>query len=95
MKIEYKGNATSDPVDMPQARPRLCQQDLSNYHNATGDYLIMDTVIEPIMDGPIFKLKNEQSHLTKIVVDKISKRVCGINVEFTIIYAGTSKYTFK
>ncbi|KAF7989280.1 hypothetical protein HCN44_007954 [Aphidius gifuensis] len=91
MKVEYRGNATSDPVDIPQARPKLCQQDLSNYHNTTGDYLIMNTVIQPVMGGPIFELRNEQSHLTKIVVDKITKSVCGIDVEFTIIYAGTSR----
>ncbi|KAF7989279.1 hypothetical protein HCN44_007953 [Aphidius gifuensis] len=91
MKVEYRGNATSDPVDIPQARPKLCQQDLSNYHNTTGDYLIMNTVIQPVMGGPIFELRNEQSYLTKIVVDKITKSVCGIDVEFIIIYAGTSR----
>ncbi|KAF7996806.1 hypothetical protein HCN44_002452 [Aphidius gifuensis] len=91
MKIYYKNNALSDPVNIPQARPKLCQENLKNYHSTSGDYSTMDTVIEPLMDGPIFELKNEQSYLTKIVADKISKSVCGNVVDLTVIYAGTSQ----
>lgn len=98
---KFKEQATSSsawlPVlsnKVPEPRPGQCVNDTETLPDTVLNFIrshpLMDSAISHENEKPVFFKRDIM--LTKLVVDKLRIDFPGINLDYTVYYAGSSKY---